>query len=80
MTTRTAELCSEQGNTDLSELMVIVDMVPCQVLQRYNAKGKSFLHMEQFCKIFRLIRKNAKRHNVAGDDMLTRIAVLGRDV
>ena len=41
MTTRTAELCSEQENTDLLELMVIVDMVQCQVLQRYKAKGKS---------------------------------------
>ena len=50
MTTRTAELCSEQGNIDLLELMVIVDMVQCQVLHRYNAKGKSFLHVDQFCK------------------------------
>ena len=39
---RTAELCSEQGNTDLSEIMAIDEMMQCKVCKTPNAKGKSF--------------------------------------
>ena len=40
--TRTAELCSKRGNIDLSELMVIDDLIQCKACKRPVAQGKSF--------------------------------------
>ena len=37
---RTAGLYSEQGNTDISELMVIDEMTQCDISEEHYAKGK----------------------------------------
>ena len=42
MNARTAELYSEQGNTDLKELMVIDETTQCKKCKEHSAKGKSF--------------------------------------
>ena len=38
----TAELCSKQGNTHITEVVVIDEMAQCEVCEEHNAKGKSF--------------------------------------
>ena len=39
---RTADLYRKQGNTDITELVVINEMSQCEACKEHNAKGKSF--------------------------------------
>ena len=44
VTTRTAKLCSEQGSTDLSEIMVIDELILCK--KDTMQKNSLFAHVE----------------------------------
>ena len=78
--TRTAELCSKQGNTDISELPVIDATTQCEKCKEPNAEGKSF------CKYGVIVqelsaenRTNMLKQNSASRDSLERFAVAIRD-
>ena len=79
MNTRTVELYTEQGSTDLLELMVIDEMNQWKVCQRHNAKGRSFCTWCHSARFISRKNKNAERYNSASDDSLQRFVVASWD-
>ena len=61
MNARTAELCSEQENTDITEL-VVIDTIAKSTMQGVSPSA----NVVQFCK--RRTDKNAERNIGAGND------------
>ena len=69
--TRTAELSSEQGNTDFTVLVVIDETTQCGKCKEHNAKGKPFLHRwSNSAGVISKKHKSAERNNAAGHDSL----------
>ena len=64
---RTAELYSEQGNDDITELVICEETTQCEICQKHNRKGKLFLRM-----LFNTDRKagNVERNDETGTDSL----------
>ena len=52
---RTAALYSEQGNLDITELVVIDETTQCEKCQKHDAKGKCF-----FAKVVQVILPQVK--------------------
>ena len=77
---RTAELHSEQKNTDLSEIRVIDEMILCNVCEEHNAnKDSRFANVEYFCRIFQQNRQKSWKNNGARHDSLERFAVANQE-
>ena len=74
---RTAELYSEQRNSDLMELMVTDEMTECKVCKKTHAEGKSLAHVEYFKRNSQC--KKAERNNGASDDSPRRSAAANQD-
>ena len=67
MNPRTADSHSEQGNTDLTELIVIDAMSTCKVGKEHNEKRKPFLHKKS-AGILGRTDKHVERNNGDGKD------------
>ena len=71
--TSTAELYIEQGNTDLSDLMVINEMIQCKVCKDSMQKEKIVLHMwSPSARIISRDDKHVEKYSSASDDSLVR--------
>ena len=79
MIARTAESYSEQGTTDLTEVMVIDEMTQCKVCIQHSAKRKSLCTCGAVLQELSGKRKNDERNNGARDDSLHRFAVANQE-
>ena len=75
----TAAVYSEQGNMDITELMVIDEMTQCEKCKEHNAKGMSFLHMRSNSAGIFGRKEHVERNNGASDDSLMRFVVANQD-
>ena len=41
--------CTERGNTDITELVVIDEMTRCEASKEHNANENLSAHVDQFC-------------------------------